>query len=52
MAYYGDESRVFLDNETGVSITANDARSIRPRRAIGEELWISWSAADTLMRSA
>ncbi|MFQ5783714.1 MAG: ABC transporter ATP-binding protein [Alphaproteobacteria bacterium] len=52
VAYYGDESHVYLDNATGVVVTANlpnEARSTRPRVAIGDELWISWDAGDVLV---
>ncbi len=52
VAYYGDESHVFVANETGVAIVANvpnEARSTRPTIAIGDQLWVSWDAADTLV---
>jgi len=52
VAYYGDESHVFLDAGTKTMIVANlpnEARSTRPRVAIGDALWISWDPADTLV---
>ena len=52
VAYYGDESHVFIANETGVAIVANvpnEARSSRPKIAFGDELWVSWNAADILV---
>ncbi len=55
VAYYGDESHVFLENATGVTITANvpnEARTTTPSIAIGDELWLSWEPADTLVLTA
>jgi len=52
LAYYGDESNVFLENETGVTVgvnVANDARKTQAAFSIGDELWISWNPADTLV---
>ena len=52
VAYYGDESHVFLENATGVTITANvpnEARTTTPSIAIGDELWLAWEPADTLV---
>ena len=52
LAYYGDESNVFLENETGVTVgvnVANDARKTEAAFSIGDELWISWNPADTLV---
>jgi spermidine/putrescine transport system ATP-binding protein/putrescine transport system ATP-binding protein len=54
VAYYGDESAVFLENETGISVNVNvpnEARTTTPAFAIGDELWLSWSPADTLVLS-
>jgi spermidine/putrescine ABC transporter ATP-binding subunit len=52
VAYYGDESAVFLENATGVNINVNvpnDARRTAAPFAIGDEMWMSWSPADTLV---
>lgn len=52
VAYYGDESHIFVENPTGVVITANlpnDRRSTTPSVAIGDELWLSWMPEDTLV---
>jgi spermidine/putrescine ABC transporter ATP-binding subunit len=52
VAYYGDESHILLDNPTGVIITANvpnDSREAQGRIVEGDDLWISWTAADTLV---
>jgi spermidine/putrescine ABC transporter ATP-binding subunit len=51
VAYYGDESHVFLETAAGV-ITANRpnaARTTTPAVALGDELWASWEPADTLV---
>jgi ABC-type Fe3+/spermidine/putrescine transport system ATPase subunit len=52
LAYYGDESNVFLENETGVTVNVNvpnEARTTNSAFAIGDELWLSWNPADTLV---
>ena len=52
LAYYGDESNVFLENETGVTINVNvpnEARTTNSTFSIGDELWLSWNPADTLL---
>jgi len=52
VAYYGDESHILLGNQTGVVITANvpnDSREAQGRIVEGDDLWISWTAADTLV---
>jgi spermidine/putrescine ABC transporter ATP-binding subunit len=52
VAYYGDESHIYVDNPTGVVINANlpnDRRSTTPAVAIGDELWLSWTPEDTLV---
>ncbi len=52
VAYYGDESHILLDNPTGVIITANvpnDSREAQGRIVEGDDMWISWNAADTLV---
>jgi len=54
LAYYGDESHVYLENETGVPISANLKNAVRtmtPSISIGDELWMSWSPSDTLVLS-
>ena len=52
VAYYGDESHILLQNSTGVIITANvpnDSREAQGRIVEGDDMWISWAAADTLV---
>ncbi len=52
VAYYGNESHIFVDNPTGVVINANlpnDRRSTTPSITIGDELWLSWVPEDTLV---
>jgi len=52
VAYYGDESHVYLQNATGVSVVANvpnAARSAAPAINLGDELWLSWEPGDTLV---
>ena len=52
VAYYGDVSKIFLDNATGVIIAAslqNASRSVRPGVSVGDELWISWDPEDSLL---
>ena len=52
IAYFGNERAVYLQNETGVEINVNvpnEARTMTAPFATGDELWISWSAADTLV---
>ena len=52
VAYYGDVSKIFLDNATGVTIAAsfqNASRTIRPSVAVRDELWISWDPEDSLL---
>ena len=52
VAYFGDESAVFLENSTGVTVNVNvpnDARRTTPAFAIGDEMWLSWNPADTLV---
>ncbi len=52
IAYYGDESAVFLETGTGQPINVNvpnEARSMTSPFAIGDELWLSWNPADTLV---
>jgi len=55
VAYFGDESAVYLEDSTGISVNVNvpnEARSTTPAFAIGDELWLSWSPADTLVLTA
>jgi len=55
LAYYGDESAVFLEEGSGISVNVNvpnEARSTTPAFAIGDELWLSWNPADTLVLTA
>jgi spermidine/putrescine ABC transporter ATP-binding subunit len=52
VAYYGNESHILLDTETGVQFTntrQNETRRTDPAVLIGDELWISWSPEDTLV---
>ncbi|MBX6320389.1 MAG: ABC transporter ATP-binding protein [Rhodospirillaceae bacterium] len=52
VAYYGGESTVFLDNPTGVPVIVsitNEARRTTPAVSVGDELWLSWAPADTLV---
>ena len=52
VAYYGSESNVLLDTETGVqfiSTIQNDARHSALSVAIGDDLWISWAPGNTLV---
>jgi spermidine/putrescine ABC transporter ATP-binding subunit len=52
VAYYGGESTVFLDNATGVPVivnVTNEARRTAPAVGVGDELWLSWAPADTLV---
>jgi ABC-type Fe3+/spermidine/putrescine transport system ATPase subunit len=52
IAYYGDESHVFIEDGAGLTITANvpnDARTTQGPVAVGDEVWVSWAPADTLV---
>jgi spermidine/putrescine ABC transporter ATP-binding subunit len=52
VAYYGNESHIYLRTDDGTSITANvpnSARSTQPSIIVGDELWASWEPADTLV---
>jgi spermidine/putrescine ABC transporter ATP-binding subunit len=52
LAYYGNESHVYLQNETGTPISANLKNAVRtttPSISVGDELWMSWSPADMLV---
>ncbi len=52
IAYYGDESHVFIEADPGLVITANvpnDARTTQGPVAVGDEVWVSWAPADTLV---
>ncbi|MEE8247804.1 MAG: TOBE domain-containing protein [Alphaproteobacteria bacterium] len=58
VAYSGNTSHVYLENETGVALSVtirNQARTTVPAapkgvgKAGGDELWMSWDAADTLV---
>lgn len=54
VAYYGNESHILLDTDTGVRFTTtvqNQARRTDSDVLIGDELWISWSPEDTLVLS-
>ncbi|MBE9556895.1 MAG: ABC transporter ATP-binding protein, partial [Proteobacteria bacterium] len=46
VAYYGNESHILLDTDTGVQFTStvqNDARRVDSSVSIGDELWVSWA---------
>jgi spermidine/putrescine ABC transporter ATP-binding subunit len=52
VAYYGDESAVYLQDGTGATVNVNvpnEARTTTPAFAIGDELWLSWNPTDTLV---
>jgi ABC-type Fe3+/spermidine/putrescine transport system ATPase subunit len=52
VAYYGNESQVLLDTEAGVqfiSTVQNDERHVGVSAAIGDDMWISWMPANTLV---
>ena len=52
VAYYGNESHILLDTDTGVQFSStiqNDARRAESSIAIGDELWISWAPENTLV---
>jgi ABC-type Fe3+/spermidine/putrescine transport system ATPase subunit len=52
VAYYGDESTVFFDNAAGVPVSVNvtnESRRTSPAVAVGDEMWLSWAPADTLV---
>ena len=52
VAYYGNESHILLDTETGVqfiSTVQNDERHSGVSAAIGDDMWISWMPANTLV---
>jgi spermidine/putrescine ABC transporter ATP-binding subunit len=52
VAYYGNESHILLDTDTGVQFTStvqNDARRIDSLVSIGDELWVSWAPGNTLV---
>ncbi len=52
IAYFGNESSIYLENPTGVEINvnvSNEARTTNSPFMTGDELWISWNATDTLV---
>ncbi len=52
LAYYGNESHVYLENRTGTPISVNlknATRTTLPSISIGDELWMSWAPSDTLV---
>jgi spermidine/putrescine ABC transporter ATP-binding subunit len=52
LAYYGNASHVFLETESGISLTANvqnDTRDAEGALSVGDRTWITWRAADTLL---
>ena len=52
IVYYGGTSQVFLENENGIQLTAdisNKESDTATSIIIGNEMWVSWKAADTLV---
>ena len=55
VAYAGNASHFYLENATGVPLSVtirNEARTTVPAAAkvvMGDELWMSWDATDTLV---
>jgi ABC-type Fe3+/spermidine/putrescine transport system ATPase subunit len=52
VAYYGNESHILLETDTGVQFTntvQNDARRADSSFSIGDDLWISWAPGNTLV---
>lgn len=52
IVYFGGTSQVFLENETGIQLTAdirNKESSTATSIIIGNEMWVSWKAAETLV---
>ena len=51
IAYHGSESRVFAMTDSGLTIMAasQNVRRDSPPPSLGERLWISWTAEDTLI---
>lgn len=55
IAYYGDTSFVFITDDAGHSVSANiqnEARRTTGNFSIGDELWCTWDAGDTLVLTA
>ncbi len=55
VAYYGDTSFVYLEDEKGRRIFANlqnDSRKTSPTVEIGETLWCAWKPSDSLVLSS
>ena len=52
VAYYGNESRVFLQTPAGTRISAsvqNRKRDLAQPARVGDTLWVSWPLGDTLL---
>ncbi len=52
VTYYGNESHVFLKTDAGIDLFAtvqNEARLTAPAASVGDALWVSWAAGDTLI---
>jgi ABC-type Fe3+/spermidine/putrescine transport system ATPase subunit len=52
VAYYGNESHILLETDTGVQFTStvqNDVRRADSSFSIGDDLWISWAPGNTLV---
>ena len=52
VAYFGDSSHLYLRLDSGQVISANirnEVRTSQPSFLIGEALWCSWDAGDTLI---
>ena len=55
IAYYGDTSFVYLEDEKGRKIFANlqnDSRKTSPTVEIGQSLWCAWNPSDSLVLSS
>ena len=52
VAYYGENSFVFVTDDAGRSISVtlqNEARDTNASVSLGDELWCSWDPGDTLL---
>ncbi len=55
VAYYGDNSFVYVTDTLGRTISANlqnEARTTDPNVTIGEQLWCTWNPSDSLVLNA
>ena len=52
VAYFGDESHLYIQTDNGLMIAAeisNYTRSITPAVSVGDTLWVSWDFEDMLV---